>query len=211
MSGAWGRFLYRPSRAAFSTTSLWHDLSPAEWIIGKMGQNLFMPDHSWLVTRELTEAAGPWDTELAVDDDGEYFCRLLVQCDCVRFVPEARVYYRASGTNTVSSIGRSNKKLDAQWRSMSLQIRYLRSLDDSLRARRACGSYLQNWLIFFYPERADIVKQMDQLASDLGAQLEVPRLSWKYSWDPKDFWVERRKTSSTLPARGQVVIRADQG
>ena len=51
-----------------------------------------MPVHAWLVTRELTEAAGPWDTTMFVDDDGEYFCRVLLASEGVRFVPEAKVY-----------------------------------------------------------------------------------------------------------------------
>ena len=38
---------------------------------GKMGQNLHMQTATWLVSRELTEAAGPWDTRLSLDDDGE--------------------------------------------------------------------------------------------------------------------------------------------
>jgi hypothetical protein len=42
--------------------------------------------------------------------------------------------------------------------------------------------YLQTLLIYFYSERLDIVEQAKRLASDLGGRLEVPRLSWKYSW-----------------------------
>jgi len=44
---------------------------------------------------ELTEAAVP-GTPAAGDDDGEYFCRVLLASEGVRFVPDARVYYRAS-------------------------------------------------------------------------------------------------------------------
>jgi hypothetical protein len=45
-----------------------------------------------------------------------------------------------------------------------------------------CVRYLRNWLISFYPERFDIVKQVEQMAMDLGEQLGPPCLSWKYSW-----------------------------
>jgi hypothetical protein len=147
-----------------------------------MGENLYMPNASWLVSRELTEAAGPWDTSLCVDDDGEYFCRVLLASDGVRFVPEARVYYRASGSNTLSHIGRSERKLEAQLRSMQLHVSYLRSLEDSQRVRAACVRFLQTSLIYFYPERLDIVKEMEEMARGLGGQLRPPHLSWKYSW-----------------------------
>jgi hypothetical protein len=147
-----------------------------------MGQNLHMQTATWLVSRELTEAAGPWNTQLLGDDDGEYFCRVLLQSEGVRFVREAKVYYRASGAGSLSYVGRSNRKRDAQWRSMELHIAYLRSLEDSPRVWAACVKYLQNWFLCFYPERPDIVKQADEIARTMGGKLEVPRLSWKYSW-----------------------------
>jgi glycosyltransferase involved in cell wall biosynthesis len=200
LSSAWAYFLYRYNRAQFVPTPLWCDLSPTEWLLRKMGQNLHMQTATWLVTRQLTEAAGPWDTTLLGDDDGEYFCRVLLQSDGTRFVPEARVYYRASGSNSLSYIGQAHGKMEAQWRSMLLHIRYLRSLEDSSRTRTACIRYLQNWLIHFYPEKLDIVKQAQQMARDLGGQLEPPRLSWKYSWIRAVFgWPLAKRAQISLP------------
>ncbi len=62
LSSAWGTFMYRPHKLRFSPTPLWCDLSPVEWLIRKMGQNLHMQTATWLVSRDLTEAAGPWNT-----------------------------------------------------------------------------------------------------------------------------------------------------
>ncbi len=182
LSSAWAYFLYRPDRAKFVPTALWQDLTPAEWLLCKMEKNLHMQTATWLVCRAMTEAAGPWDTTLNADDDGEYFCRVLLNSDRVRFVREAKVYYRASGSSSLSYIGCFNRKLESQWRSMQLHIRYLRSLDDNPRARAACVKYLQIWLHNFYPERLDIVKQAHRLAREMGGQLYTPRLSWKYAW-----------------------------
>ena len=133
-----------------------------------------MQTATWLVSRELTEMAGPWNTQLLGDDDGEYFCRVKLASDGIKFIPEARVYYRVTDTARLSYIGTSNKKLDAQFRSMKLHIGYLRSLEDSERTRAACVSYLKHFLFHFYPERSDVVEQMQRLAGELGAA------SWKY-------------------------------
>ena len=46
-------------RARFIPTSLWRDLSPVEWLVRKMGENLHMQTATWLTSRELSEAAGP--------------------------------------------------------------------------------------------------------------------------------------------------------
>jgi glycosyltransferase involved in cell wall biosynthesis len=182
LSGEWGSFMYRPSRAKFVPSGLWCSLPKSEWLMRKMEQNTYMQTASWLVSRELTEAAGPWDTRLLGDDDGEYFCRVLLASDGVHFVPGAKVYYRQAGPSSLSYIGGSNRKRDAQWVSMELHMRYLRSLEDSQRSRAACVKLMQNWMQNFYPERMDIFEKAKETSRALGGQIEIPTLSWKYSW-----------------------------
>ena len=182
LSSEWGYFMYRVSKAQFSPTSLWDDLSPVEWLLRKMGQNLHMQTGTWLVSRQLTEAAGPWDTRLFRDNDGEYFCRVIAASDEICFVPDAKVFYRITDASRVSYIGRSNKKMEALFLSMRLHIGYLRAMEDSGRVRAACVNFLQTWLGYFYPNRPDIVGQAQQLAAELGGKLEIPRLRWKYAW-----------------------------
>jgi len=208
ISGAWGSFLYRYYRTEFVPTLLWGDLTPTEWLIRKMANNLHMQTGTWLVSRELTEAAGPWNTKLLGDDDGEYFCRVLLASNGVRFVPEAKVYYRASGSSSLSYIGRSDKKREAQWRSMELHMAYLRSLEDSPRVRAACIQYMRNWLIFFYPERMDLVRKAEQKAQDFGGTLGAPKLSWKYSWIRALFgWDLAKRAQVFLPSLRWTVAR----
>ena len=200
LSSAWGLFAYRWRRAQFVPTALWCDLSPSEWFLRYMENNIYMQTATWLVSREVTESAGPWDTRLLGDDDGEYFSRVLLASDGTRFVGDAKVYYRMSGSSSLSYIGSSDKKKDAQWLSMKLHIEYLRSLDDSRRARAACVTYLQNWMTFFYPERRDIFEQASELARELGGQIIAPRLSWKYSPIQSIFgWRLARRAQVILP------------
>ena len=182
LSGEWGSFMHRASRSRFVPSGLWCNLSKAEWLMRKMEQNVYMQTATWLVSRELCEAAGPWDTRLLGDDDGEYFCRVLLASDGVRFAPGAKVYYRQAGPGSLSYVGASDKKRDAQWISMELHMGYLRSLEDSKRSRAACVTFMQNWMVSFYPERLDIFEKAKELAQELGGQIQVPRLSWKYSW-----------------------------
>ena len=107
---------------------------------------------TWLVSRELTNAAGRWDTRLlgGGTDDGEYFCRAILASDGIRFVPNAKVFYRMAGSGSLSYIGRSNKKMESLFLAMQLQIGHLRSVDDGERSRAACVNYIQGWLPNFY-------------------------------------------------------------
>jgi glycosyltransferase involved in cell wall biosynthesis len=180
LSSSFGRFQYRWYRAEFSSSALWDDLSPVDWLVRKMGDNLYMQTATWLISRELSEEAGPWDTRMLSDDDGEYFCRVLLQSDGVRFVPGDGVYYRGPGYENLAYIGKSRKKCEALWLSMQLHIAYLRSLRSDEETRMACLAYLQRNLIHFYPDMREIVEQMQQTARSLGGELRQPHLSPKY-------------------------------
>jgi glycosyltransferase involved in cell wall biosynthesis len=181
-SAGWAYFRNRPSTARFVPNPLWESLSPVEWMVRKWENNNHMQTATWLVSRELTGAAGPWDPRLVVDDDGEYFSRVIMRSDYITFVPDARVYYRISSGARVSYIGASNRKMEAQMFGMETQIGYLLSLEDSPRVRRACITYLETWLIHFYPNRPDLVARVQQLARTLGGEVRPPQLSWKYDW-----------------------------
>jgi glycosyltransferase involved in cell wall biosynthesis len=209
LSGSWGRFMFRSNRTRFVPTALWRDLSPVEWLLRKMSQNIYMQTGSWLVSRKLSEAAGPWDTRLLGDDDGEYFCRVLLASEGVRFVPESKVYYRASGAGSLSYIGRSDRKLDAQWLSMKAHIGYLRSLEESERSHAACVKFLQNWMNNFYPGRLDIFRQAEEMARSMGGKLEAPPMSWKYRWIKSVFGLSFAKRAQIfLPRLRWSVARA---
>jgi len=61
------------------------------------------------------------------------------------------------------------------------------SLEDSDRVRKACLAYIQRAYKHFYPERPDLVREAQQLASTMGGRLELPTLSWKYFLIEKPF------------------------
>jgi glycosyltransferase involved in cell wall biosynthesis len=212
LSSSWAYFNHRTRRARFVATSLWQDLSPVEWLLRKMGENLHMQTATWLTSRELADAAGPWDTRLLSDDDGEYFCRVLLASKGTRFVSDAKVFYRLSPTSRLSHIGTSNKKKDAMLVSMKLHIAYLRSLEDSERVRKACLAYMQNWYDTFYPERLDIVNELQDMATQLQGNLQVPGFGWKYAWMKPIFgWKAAKHAQMRLPqVKASLVDRWDK-
>jgi glycosyltransferase involved in cell wall biosynthesis len=178
-SSAWAPFYIRPEWAKFYPNSLWTDLQPVDWLVKKFDQGVWMNTASWLVSRRLTEIAGLWDERLSLDDDGEYFSRVVAASDHVKFTENSVVYYRQSNIGSLSR-SVSEKACNSMYLSLCLCIGYLRRLEDSDRTRAACVSFLQGRLNYFYPEREDLLRQIYALARDLGGYLEPSRLDWKY-------------------------------
>lgn len=199
ISSSWGKFMFRQSSAWFTATALWCDLDPIEFLLRRMEHGIYMQTSAWLVSRRLTHSAGLWNTSIGYDDDGEYFCRVLLASTYVKFVPEAKVFYRTTASGRLSDIGRSSKKLEDLWRSTQLHIEYLTSVQNTERSRAACISYLQHYLIYFYPWRLDLVEQMQETARRLGGHLETPRMSMRYEWIRHLLgWKRAKQLQSTL-------------
>ena len=206
LSSPWAPFYYRTRHAHFVHNSLWQDLSPVEWLLKKMGENVHMGNSTWLMSRELAEAAGAWDTRLHFDQDGEYFARVLLASEGTRFVPGTGTYYRFTGGKSGGNIGKSDKKKDSLLLSMKLHIQYLRSLEDSDRVRKACLAYIQNWYFYFYPERPDLVAELQSLAAQFQGRLEVPRLRSKYAWMEPVFGLKAAKRAQMAFPRWKVLL-----
>ena len=180
LSCSWGRFFYRHWKAKFVPDSLWRDLSPVEWLIASFKESYWMSSSAWLTSRTLTELAGQWDERLSMNQDGEYFCRVIAKSDNIVFVPEAREYVRRSHLGSVSR-ARSRKALESHFLSKALCIGYLLSLENSERTRKACVKFLQNGLNYYYPNHADLLEKANDLARELGGLLLPATHRRKYS------------------------------
>lgn len=210
LSAAWGKFLSSPMRASFSPDRLWEDLDPLEWLLRKIEQNLWMPPIVFLTSRRLANAAGLWNEKLSLDDDGEYFSRVISRASKVRFFPEARSFKRSTiGLSHSATL--SNSKLDSQWSSISSLIKTVRLIKDDSRTKRACLILLNRWSIYFYPERPDIISQMHDLALEMGGILDEPKLPDKYRWIQRCFgWKSAKKVQHTLPVVSQAMKKISE-
>ena len=96
----------------------------------------------WLVSRRLTELAGPWDESLLLNQDGEYFFRVVASSDYIKFNPNAKSYYRKGNLSSISSL-RYGKRLISLNAAKNTCVDALLKLEDSERTRKACVSYLK--------------------------------------------------------------------
>jgi hypothetical protein len=68
--------------------------------------------------------------------------------------------------------------------------------------------YLQTWYENFYPERPDIVEELQRVANQLQGRLEEPRLRWKYAWmKPLFGWQVAKWAQRNLPGLKTACIR----
>lgn len=70
-------------------------------IFGK--HSIWFPPHVYLTRKKTIQKAGHWNEELQMNQDGEFFARVLLSASLIIFVPATEVYYRRhTGGNTSS-------------------------------------------------------------------------------------------------------------
>jgi glycosyltransferase involved in cell wall biosynthesis len=153
LCATWSRFTRAPSDADFTPQPLCADAAPVDWVVTKFEHNAMMHPAAWLTPRVLAERVGPWNESLSLDDDGEYFTRVVLASRSVRFRPQSVSYYRSGLTGSLSG-----KKSEAAWtsafRSLELSAGQLRQAEDSPRTRHACATAFQRYIYEAYPRAA---------------------------------------------------------
>lgn len=182
LMSAFGEFFHDPRCARPQPNALWRDADPLDFLLTRFDQGLWVSPAAWLVSHQLTQAAGPWDERLSLDDDGEYFTRVVAHARRVAFTADAHAGYRRG---IVGSLSRSATLQASASLLLSIQLcaGHLLALEDSPRARAAILRYAQRWVDFsdhFHPDRGDLLAQLQMWAAAIGGRITPPRPGWKY-------------------------------
>ena len=161
----YGIFKDNVAQARFYEDQLWRNLAPVEWLVRAWSQNAAMPTVAWLASRQAVEAAGPWNEKLPKNpnDDGEFFTRLMLNCQQVVFCADARAFYRADNANGVAS-GRSAQAMESLLAAAVLCGEHLSRFEDSDQTRFASGRLLANVARKLYPLDPDLANRAEALA-----------------------------------------------
>lgn len=166
-AGAWGRFRDDPAEARFEPEPVWADLPSVDWLVTSWNGGGMMHPAAWLTPRSVVERAGPWDTALSLNDDGEYFARVVLASSGVAFCPDARSYYRSGVAGSLS--GRSRPEARASHlRTILLGGERLLAVEDSARVRAAFAAQLQRFVYETYPDCPVLVAEAEGLVRRLG-------------------------------------------
>jgi glycosyltransferase involved in cell wall biosynthesis len=187
-SGAWSRFYQHPREAAFTLDALWQHLSPVDWLIAAWQDNLMMHPAAWLVPRSVVDAAGEWDEGLSLNDDGEYFCRVILASQGVQFCGQAKSFYR-SGISGSLSDRKSDAAYQSAYRAIALCTQHLLQVEASPRTQAACSMLFQRFIYETYPAVTALQKQAEQQVQALGGWTLLPsgsptfeKLNKRFGW-----------------------------
>lgn len=173
-TGRWGRFTDNPTQAWFKDDNpLFSDLAPRDYLRRYGSHDCMMHPATWLIPRAVVEAAGRWDERLSLNDDGEYFARVVAAAKRIAFCADALSFYR-SGLPGSLSAQRRRRHLESAHLALMLITSRMLTLEDTPEMRHAAADLCQRFAYEYYPGGPDLVRQALIRARELGGSTMRP-------------------------------------
>jgi hypothetical protein len=129
----------------------------------------------FLIPREIIESVGTWDETLSLNDDMEFFTRVILQADKVVFSNASTLYYRSGLGSGALSATKSEEGVLSNYASISSSIEYMLSRDKSEYTRLLCANLLQLFVYDSYLLHPKLVNKAEKKIADLGgSNLQMP-------------------------------------
>lgn len=164
----WARFRQDPTEAVFNALPMYRTTDPVTWLTEEWARGEpMMQCAMWLIPRSVLQRAGGWNERLSLINDFEFFSRVLLAARSVVYTPGARLYYRSSVANSLSS-QKSRMAAESALLSFILGTEHLIKVEDSQRTRRAAANMLRTFEYTFYPHFEDLRKRAAAKIGELG-------------------------------------------
>ena len=141
----------------------------ADWL----AEDRMMIPAAWFGARSLFQSTTRWDESLLVNQDGEYFARVIRQASKVCFTGSTEVYYRRGLAHSTSAF--TPDKADSLFRSTASMVKTALELEDSHRMRQMASNRWQHFIYTAYPHRPDLLQAAEgELSEQPKPSLENP-------------------------------------
>ena len=166
----WGRFYKNWNSVNWKEQLINKDYcDPINWLIDSWDNKGMGQTSIWLTPRSLIESAGLWNENLLINQDGEFFSRVLLRSKGIKFCKEAKVYYRSGNLNSITSKNKFGKaKAISLLMSYNLYESNCKNYIDSSRVKKSLANNYLIYIFHYYPFFPDLLKSAEDSFYSLG-------------------------------------------
>ncbi len=139
---------------------------PTDWLVESWSGNGMGQTGIWLIPREVIKVTGEFDETLHLNQDGDYFSRVIMNCSRILFDDSVTVYYRKPKVNNVS-LRKSDEAIDSALRSYKKYEAILTRVDTEQVRRALCRNY-ETFVYQNYNRHRDLSRQAIAYSKALG-------------------------------------------
>jgi glycosyltransferase involved in cell wall biosynthesis len=165
------------SPSAYEAAFLYDTDDPVRFLVnlyGGNGNGSMVQPNAWLTPRAVIDKAGYWSEACAADDDGEYFCRVILASNGICLDQIGKNYYRKHRHGKNYSAAKSEAADRERLRALELKTKYLLEKTHDIKAKKAMARLFMDLAIASYPQHASLSKQAINRANLLGGTTYMP-------------------------------------
>ena len=123
---------------------------------GFEGEGAMIQPNTWLVPKNIIDKVGYWNERLTLDDDGEFFCRVILASEGIIYAKKAINYYRKFKENKSLSAKNDYKATKSALLSLELKQEHLAHYQDEVGYKKAFARAYKRMAVQAYPQFNDI-------------------------------------------------------
>lgn len=147
---------------------------PVDFLIKLYGGGMIGPQYggmvqpnAWLTPKSLIDKAGPWNEMRCPDDDGEFFCRVILAGNGIKYAFDAVNYYRKFNNTGTWSSGKTYEASASILHATKLKSQYLLRATDNPLAKKVLSRLFWETGFVFYPIYKDLANEAVEQAQKL--------------------------------------------
>jgi glycosyltransferase involved in cell wall biosynthesis len=145
---------------------LFSDDDPAHFLINFLGGfkdiRPIISVHAWLTPKTIIDKAGKWNEELTVDDDGEFFSRVILNSAGIIKTGGISYYRKFDNSNNSLSSQQNKTAFESIYRSISSKEKNLSAYSHSPAMQIAINKQFTGLAVMTYLKFPDIYKLADE-------------------------------------------------
>jgi len=172
-SCTWVRFKGKPNNEVIKRRKIDKDYkNPVDWLADSWSGLGTGHGSIWLTPREIIEKVGGWDETAGKNDDGDFFCRVLLNVKEIIYCPNTTFYFR----DTENSVSKRFTYTACQRQLCSYEnyVNYLGKELDSLKIKTALACNFSSFYSYVYPNYPDLLKRSEDDIISLGFNRFLP-------------------------------------
>lgn len=166
-SCSWFHFDEYPSDAIRKRQFIDRDYpNPLNWLKDSWNGNGMGQTAIWLTPKYLIDKVGGFDESLEMNQDGDYFSRILMESSGIRYNPNVEVFYRIPAVNNISQ----RKNLSAIFSLLRSFHGYERILNisDTIEIRSALNQNYLDFTYHYYNRYPELARRAIEYSRELG-------------------------------------------
>jgi glycosyltransferase involved in cell wall biosynthesis len=139
-------------------------------LYGLNGRNGMIQPNAFLISRQLSDVIGDWDTTISPspDEDGEYFCRAILKAHSICITAGINYYRKPLFSKNSLSTKRDHLHAKGLLGSLILKTNNLLAIENSERVKKTMAVHFASFIYSYNPLYPDLSKKAEEYIYGIG-------------------------------------------